>query len=142
MSELATPVSPIELPKPTLLDQADIDTLTKLGLPLTTQEQVDAVKADLAALPQVQADLAAKQVELDAANDALTTLGSLPAPEVMALAVQKRANDIHAEYNRLERFDDFRKAKINAAMVVAKAGDVPVLPTLSEDAVAFMDGGG
>ncbi len=49
MSQLATPIAPVELSQTTKLDQATADALAAVGLPLTTQEQVDAVKDDLAA---------------------------------------------------------------------------------------------
>ena len=83
MSE-STPMQPIDAIKATPLDQAVIDA-TGIG----TVEELDALKALPAALADVQAQLDAKQAELDntvAAKDAELAKANAQVPELLQAA--------------------------------------------------------
>ncbi len=101
MSELdpVPAVEPPVEPKGTPLPQDVIDVTG-----IATVEELAAVKADAAALPQVQADLAAKQVELADAQAQLAAQEAAKYPSVQAVQAL------------IDQLENFRNTTLNEVL--------------------------
>ncbi len=122
MSELATPVSlppePVELPKATPLDQAVID-----ATGIATVEELDAVKAAAAELPQVQQSLADTQTQLAAVQAVLSAKEAEAQPSVAPV----RALIDQLEVFRITTLNETLLPLLSRAQGGEVLKDVPIL---------------